>query len=112
MLTCAVALGVEWAKAKARADRWEEDVVLLDEEMRRVLMFCKWKAAWWMERVSLRKGLPDPLAEGFRAYATEQAGMEQRIHAAWATKWASTRQLAQPLLLATGIPILDSAGDS
>ena len=112
MLTCAVALGVEWAKAKARADRWEEEVVLLDEEMRRVLKFCKWKATWWMERVTLRKGLPGRSIEGFRAYATEQGEMEERIHAAWSTKWASTRQLAQPLLLATGNLILDAAGDS
>jgi len=33
----------------AQADRWEEDVVLLDEEMRRVLKSCTWKADWWMK---------------------------------------------------------------
>ena len=93
-----VGLGIEWAKAKARADRWEEDVVLLDEEMRRVLEFCKWKATWWMEQVSLLETLPRPLMEGLRAYAAQQADMEQRIHAAWATKWHHARKLAQPLL--------------
>jgi hypothetical protein len=83
--------------------------------MRRVLQFSNWKAGWWMKRarVSLRKGLPDTVTEGLRAYATEQADMEQRIHTAWATKWASTRQLAQPLLLALDKPIQDAAaGDS
>jgi hypothetical protein len=93
-----VALGVEWAKAKARADRWEEDVILLDEEMRRVLEFCSWKARWWKERVSLRENLPGPYAEGLCAYAAEQADMEQRIRTAWTTKWADARQLAQPIL--------------
>jgi hypothetical protein len=39
-LTFYLALRVEWAKAKARAARWEEEVVLLDEEMRRVIQFC------------------------------------------------------------------------
>ena len=93
-----VALGVEWAKAKARADRWEEEVILLDEEMRRVLEFCSWKASRWKERLSLRGKVPEPLAEGLRAYSAEQADMEQRIRAAWTTKWANARQLAQPLL--------------
>ena len=94
-----LALGAEWAKAKARADRWEEDVILLDEEMRRVLQFCIWKASWWKEQASLRKDLPKPLAEGLSAYAAEQVDMEQKIHTAWTEKWASARQLAQPLLL-------------
>lgn len=93
-----LALGAEWAKAKARADRWEEDVILLDEEMRRVLQFCTWKVSWWKEQASLRKDLPEPLAEGLSAYSAEQADMEQMIHTAWTEKWASARQLAQPLL--------------
>ena len=102
-----VALGVEWAKAKARADRWEEEVILLDEEMRRVLEFCSWKASWWKEWVSLRAKLPGALAEGLCAYAAEQADMELRIRTAWTTKWASARQLAQPLLqgIVAGIPM-------
>jgi hypothetical protein len=75
-------------------------VVLLDEEMRRVLEFCDWKAVWWMEQVPLRDGLPAPLAEGLSAYAAEQADMERRIRAAWATKWAGARDLARPILLA------------
>ena len=95
-----VALGVEWAKAKARANRWEEEVILLDEEMRRVLEFCTWKASWW-KKDFLRKDLPGPLAEGLSGYAAEQADVEERIRTAWTTKWASARQLAQPLLWGT-----------
>src|SRR5882762_2397788 len=34
-----LALRVEWAKSQARADRWNEEVVLLDEEMRRVIEY-------------------------------------------------------------------------
>ena len=98
LLMGTVGLGVEWAKTKARADRWEEEVVLLDEEMRRVLVFCNWKAAWWKEQVSLRNALPRTLMEGLHAYAGEQAGMELSIHAAWTAKWYDTRKLAQPLL--------------
>ncbi|KIM71813.1 hypothetical protein PILCRDRAFT_24708, partial [Piloderma croceum F 1598] len=81
------ALRVEWAKAKVRADRWEEEVVLLDEEMRRVLEFCRWKVSWWAEQVPRREALPAPLAEGLKAYAAEQADMEHRISLSWTAKW-------------------------
>jgi hypothetical protein len=100
LLMGVAALRVEWAKAMARADRWEEDVVLLDEEMRRILVFCYWKAAWWMEQVPLREGVSGPLAEGLRAYAEEQADMERRIHSVWEVKWAGARSLAQPIIQA------------
>ncbi|KAF9231029.1 hypothetical protein BU15DRAFT_90993 [Melanogaster broomeanus] len=36
---------IEWCKARARANRWAEEVELLSEEMRRVLAFLKWQAA-------------------------------------------------------------------
>ena len=96
----ATALRVEWAKVMAWAARWEEDVVLLDEEMRRVLDFCKWKADWWTKQVLLCRGLGAPLAEGLHAYAAKQADMEQRIHLAWSTKWARAQVLAQPIVMA------------
>jgi hypothetical protein len=38
---------VEWAKARARVMRWKEELLLVQEEMRRVLEYHKWKAAWW-----------------------------------------------------------------
>ncbi|KAG1723397.1 hypothetical protein EDB19DRAFT_1898082 [Suillus lakei] len=38
-------LHVEWCKA--RAHRWEEEVQLLWEEMRRVIAFLDWHAGWW-----------------------------------------------------------------
>ena len=82
----------------ARADQWEEDVALLDEEMRRVLHFCKWKADWWVKQVLLCKGLDAPLAEGLHAYAAEQVDMERQIHLAWSAKWVRARALAQPII--------------
>jgi hypothetical protein len=100
VLTIPAALCVEWAKAKARADRWEEEVILLDEEMRRVLEFCRWKALWWTEQVPRRENLSAQLAEGLCAYAEEQANQEQRICMAWTTKWSSARALAHPILQA------------
>jgi hypothetical protein len=100
LLIGATALRVEWAKSMARADRWEEDVVMLDEEMRRVLAFCEWKADWWMRQVPLRQGVTGPLAEGLNAYAAEQADMERWIHKAWSEKWSRARELARPIIMA------------
>jgi len=44
---------VEWAKTKARADRWHEEVLLVSEEMCRVLYFFQWKAEWWASQSAL-----------------------------------------------------------
>ncbi|KAJ7833212.1 hypothetical protein B0H14DRAFT_3087705 [Mycena olivaceomarginata] len=80
---------VEWTKARARADRWKEELLLLEEEMRRVLEFCRWKAKWWDNQRAARTGVPGPLAEGLWAYATEQAAREREWAAQWEGKWAA-----------------------
>ena len=36
----------EWARSRARAARWGEEVELLGEEMRRVIEYFEWKAKW------------------------------------------------------------------
>ncbi len=35
---------IEWAKTKARAKRWQEEVQLLQEEMHRALVDMEWRA--------------------------------------------------------------------
>jgi hypothetical protein len=44
------ALRIEWCKARARAQRWSEEVRLLLEEMRRILEFLNWRATFWETR--------------------------------------------------------------
>ncbi|KAJ6461985.1 hypothetical protein C8R47DRAFT_993232 [Mycena vitilis] len=88
---------VEWMKARARAERWREEVILVEEEMRRTLAYCQWKGAWWMARVApvrpeTRRAIDPQLAEGLRAYALEQAARERKWEAAWSEKWAAVRQ--------------------
>ena len=38
----------EWSKSYARTQRWQEEVGLLKEEMRRTLKFLKWKSSLWV----------------------------------------------------------------
>lgn len=40
---------IEWSKSRARLQRWEEEVDLVVEEMRRVLVLLDWKKGWWYE---------------------------------------------------------------
>jgi len=103
-LTTLLALRVEWAKAKARAARWQEEVILLDEEMRRVLQFCGWKADWWRNQIGLRNtDTTDNLVlDGLKAFAEQQAAQEVRIATDWAAKWRAVRIRAKPII--DGIP--------
>ena len=47
----------EWAKSRARTNRCKEEVLLLKEKMRRVLVFLEWKSDWWLQRQGVRTGL-------------------------------------------------------
>jgi hypothetical protein len=81
-------LRVEWAKSVARADRWDEDIILILEEMRRVLVFLGiWKALWWVLRGSARSNVSDELREGLSAYAAKQTSIQEALAASFADEW-------------------------
>ncbi|KAG6848447.1 hypothetical protein H0H93_016880 [Arthromyces matolae] len=69
----------EWAKSRARCNRATEEVSLLREEMRRSLQFLQWKGSWWRKRTTLRKVEEKELAEGLKAYALEQASLQENL---------------------------------
>lgn len=78
-------------------------MILVDEEMRRVLEFCGWKANWWEERLepvrdASRPAITPELAEGLQAYALEQISWERRWIELWGTKWEAVRQRATAVL--------------
>jgi len=78
---------VEWAKSMARRDRWEEEVPLIVEEMRRVIRFHKWKAQWWKNQGGQRKeGLAEVL-HGVKAYAEKQANFSECLAQSSADHW-------------------------
>ncbi|KAJ7016310.1 hypothetical protein C8F04DRAFT_1281905 [Mycena alexandri] len=53
------ALRIEWAKTRARFLRQREQLDLLEEEMRRILQFLRWRADWWEERAGQRPPAPE-----------------------------------------------------
>ncbi|KAH8115645.1 hypothetical protein DFH11DRAFT_1507356, partial [Phellopilus nigrolimitatus] len=86
----------EWAKAQARSERWEEEITLVVEEMRRTLVYCDWKAAWWRDQASLRNVSEGPVygheqvVSGIHAYAGKQAHTWEAIATSFAEKWYKT----------------------
>ncbi|KAJ6462537.1 hypothetical protein C8R45DRAFT_1064445 [Mycena sanguinolenta] len=100
---------VEWSRALARKTRWCEEVVLLREEMRRVLRYLDWQSRWWREREEPRMDLPAAGAAGLRAYALKQAAWHDRIAAFFRTTWnVPAVTAAQHLIAAEGLDQLFS----
>ncbi|KAF4568041.1 hypothetical protein EYR36_010049 [Pleurotus pulmonarius] len=95
-------LRVEWVKARARAERWREEVLLLEEEMRRAIAYCRWKANYWANAETPRETLTTQedfvLREGVRAYARRQAEYERRRALQWEDKWRAIRERAALVL--------------
>ncbi|KAJ7800047.1 hypothetical protein B0H14DRAFT_2253522, partial [Mycena olivaceomarginata] len=81
------AVRIKWAKTRARANRWAEEVDLLEEEMRRIDVFLRWRSGWWKERVGLRGLAEGPQCEGEAAYAIRQSGVQATLAAEFAIEW-------------------------
>lgn len=87
----------EWARTRARMLRWREEVLLCEEEMRRILAYLDWHAKRW--RVLAARERDDISDEGvragLRAYAFRQAAQWRALSVKFGETWK---------------PILDNAG--
>ncbi|KAG0692187.1 hypothetical protein DFH29DRAFT_985899 [Suillus ampliporus] len=72
-------LRVEWCKARARAHRWEEEVQLLQEEMRHIIAFLDWQAGWWDLQGPRHAFNSLQAEEGALAYAQCQANLRRQM---------------------------------
>ena len=85
------ALRVEWTTSFARLERWKEEVELLQEEMRRVVMFLQWKSQNWLAKVEVRRGNTTPdMESGLDAYARKQAAIYQNLAGSFTKLWRPT----------------------
>ena len=81
----------EWAQCAARVDRWEEEVILLQEEMRRVVHFLEWKSKDWISRVDSRASVVTPeVRSGLSAYARKQGSVFHNLATRFCQRWHST----------------------
>ncbi|KAF8174535.1 hypothetical protein K438DRAFT_1908885 [Mycena galopus ATCC 62051] len=87
------ALRVEWCKAYVRMRRWYEDVVLVEEEMRRTVEYGYWAAKEWRGRAEKRAvTVSQELQEGLSAYAREHERREIQTCEGLMAKWAGIRE--------------------
>lgn len=98
---------LEWSKAYARQARWTEEVALLQEEMRRVLAFLKWRSNTWLRKaddstLTLITACPHQF-DGLRAYACRQASVFSNLHNHFLGIWKGLElpreYLTEPLYL-------------
>lgn len=83
------ALRVEWCKGQERAKRYEEEVELVVEEMRRTLATFEWNAREWR---SFAISPPGALADaatvaGIAAFANKQADVQRRMISTFVNDW-------------------------
>lgn len=84
-------LRVEWTTSFARLERWTEEVDLLQEEMRRVIVFLEWKSQGWLAKVGARGGnLALDIKSGLNAYAKKQAAIYHDLAVLFAKFWHPT----------------------
>lgn len=104
MLISAIALRVEWSKAKARAERWAEDISIVSTEMSRSLDHVRHEAATWRRlandiapRPNLHSAVGDAsaFAEGRRAYAFERSILYDDLGNKWAAKFTKVIKSAK-----------------
>ncbi|KAJ2911563.1 hypothetical protein MD484_g8853, partial [Candolleomyces efflorescens] len=81
-------LHVEWVKSRARLRRWEEEFLLVQEEMRRTVAYLHWKADWWQTRAALAPFKSDDVAHGVTAYAVKQASLCRCLSARFGSVWS------------------------
>jgi hypothetical protein len=62
-------LRLHWCKTAANAERWTEELELVQEEMRRTLAYFTWHAHWWHARINQQKDAALNLQEALDAHA-------------------------------------------
>ncbi|KAG5222177.1 CxC2 domain-containing protein [Salix suchowensis] len=96
-------LRVEWAKARARKLRWQEEAELLKEEMRRVRRGLEWKSEWWRRQAAGWVGLSSAEAEGVNAYAHRQAAVFSTLKAHFTSLWDKPLEAITPASSAANV---------
>ncbi|KAL1657411.1 hypothetical protein GGF50DRAFT_122033 [Schizophyllum commune] len=83
------AVRVEWAKARARSERWREEVLILEEEMHRVLRYLRWAGDAWAARADAGPMQDMYIRAGLRAYALRQRALLASVADSFRTRWAT-----------------------
>ncbi|KAL1671091.1 hypothetical protein EV122DRAFT_227124 [Schizophyllum commune] len=83
------AVRVEWAKARARSERWREEVMLLEEEMQRVLRHLAWMGQQWTQHTDVLPTRDAYMRNGLRAYALRQCAILEAVAQSFRERWTA-----------------------
>ncbi|KAJ2936102.1 hypothetical protein H1R20_g992, partial [Candolleomyces eurysporus] len=88
---------VEWGKSRARAQRYQEEIQLVQEEMDCTLRFFVWKAADWRSKGIAPRTEPisAKYAEGLKAYAERQAVLCESLRSSFKSQWTGVPGLVK-----------------
>jgi hypothetical protein len=78
---------VEWMKTRARMMRWQEEYLILQEEMRRVIVWFEWRASWWEQQATRRVNAKPDILGGISAYTYKQANLMHCMARCCADHW-------------------------
>ena len=78
---------VKWAKSRAQAMWWGEEIILLQEEMHRVIQYLDWKSQWWKELCIGRSDAHPETHHSQATYAHKQANTFWNMGLSFAQKW-------------------------
>ncbi|KAK7435536.1 hypothetical protein VKT23_019587 [Stygiomarasmius scandens] len=81
-------LRIEWCKTYVRVKRWREEIVLLQEEMRRCLVTLEWQAQQWEAKTKI-DNFDGERKEGASAYAFQQAELRRGLALRFKGLWNS-----------------------
>ena len=106
-------LRVEWTTSFARLERWKEEVELLQEEMRRVVMFLKWKSQDWLAKAEdPRRATTPDIESGLNAYARKQEAIYHDLAVSFTRLWRPAlvsnnleHSWATEFLVGNGVPL-------
>ncbi|KAI0038918.1 hypothetical protein FA95DRAFT_1504888, partial [Auriscalpium vulgare] len=114
---------VDWVNAKARVERWEEEIELLQVEMVRAVCFMRARAHEWRALIISRPDVRPDIAAGLNAYAHRQAAQFEEIGGSFIAFWKPVlaglelpdlwpEVSATPATFAPGSGLADSAAQS
>jgi hypothetical protein len=86
--------------------RWTEEIMLVQEEMRRVCSYLSWYKNWWSSRadVGRMRQYDQFLSEGIAAYAERQAHLRASLQGQFQGLWTDVAAWV------TGQKVFDDGG--
>ena len=83
---------VIWCNANAKAERWEEELKLVPEEMRRCIAYWQWEVKRWIDIQDGKDSTPSSIKAGIKAYAHRQAKIRQTMVDSASALWTPILQ--------------------